>query len=313
MREETAKELRAALAARPIHLGPITDLTARARAEELLEQHDRQVAAAAEQPSPYARVNAMGHREYEGRVLVLGHIYRVHDLSINADHEVVERVVDISDRAIHSIEWVAAEVYAAWRADLERTAATRLNISRTAGHPEASAYRDDEDDDQEGDDDFAESIDDMAITDRPLTTTSSPTRPTVERLDYTAPPPGADPAVSLDVAWTAYKSSNKPPQLRIGFDMGCFCFGWIVDDRPRPIMRGHYDVREQAIAAAWTWYDRRLALSTRLAALGVADRATNRIEQAFWPVCLIWSDDQVAEVKHWLQDSTAELPEVLRG
>lgn len=28
---------------------------------------------------------------------------------------------------------------------------------------------------------------------------------------------------------------------------------------------------------------------------------------------LTWSDDQVAEVERWLVDSTAELPEVLRG
>jgi predicted RNA-binding Zn-ribbon protein involved in translation (DUF1610 family) len=32
-----------------------------------------------------------------------------------------------------------------------------------------------------------------------------------------------------------------------------------------------------------------------------------------WPRCLTWSDEQVAEVERWLVDSTAELPEVLRG
>lgn len=32
-----------------------------------------------------------------------------------------------------------------------------------------------------------------------------------------------------------------------------------------------------------------------------------------WPLCLTWSDEQVAAVERWLIDSTAELPEVLRG
>lgn len=34
---------------------------------------------------------------------------------------------------------------------------------------------------------------------------------------------------------------------------------------------------------------------------------------SMWPRCLTWPDEQVAEVERWLVDSTAEMPEVLRG
>ena len=47
---------------------------------------------------------------------------------------------------------------------------------------------------------------------------------------------------------------------------------------------------DAARAAAWAWYDRRLG-----------------------PRCLTWSDDQVSEVERRLVDSTAEMPEALRG
>lgn len=33
---------------------------------------------------------------------------------------------------------------------------------------------------------------------------------------------------------------------------------------------------------------------------------------SIWPRCLTWTDEQVAEVERWLQDSTAKMPEVLR-
>lgn len=38
-----------------------------------------------------------------------------------------------------------------------------------------------------------------------------------------------------------------------------------------------------------------------------------RLAVCTWPRCLTWSDEQVAEVERWLQDSTAEMPEVLRA
>lgn len=34
---------------------------------------------------------------------------------------------------------------------------------------------------------------------------------------------------------------------------------------------------------------------------------------SIWPRCLTWTDEQVAEVEHWLRDSAAEMPEVLRS
>ncbi len=119
-----------------------------------------------------------------------------------------------------------------------------------------------------------------------------------------------------------------------------------------------------ARAAAWSWYDRRLALAARLndedadcgacagevvppealaeheevcisASHDVHDDGGGRCNtcgaelppcsacgpyhgrrppcETAWPRCLIWPDDQVAEVERWLVDSTAEIPEVLRG
>ncbi len=68
----------------------------------------------------------------------------------------------------------------------------------------------------------------------------------------------------------------------------------------------------EARAAAWAWYDRRLALHERLRC-GLGDRLGRCDGLDFWPLILSWSDDQVAEVERWLVDSTVGMPEVLRG
>jgi hypothetical protein len=129
----------------------------------------------------------------------------------------------------------------------------------------------------------------------------------VARLDYSKPPPGyrideqdgefdwyvgddvspdngnasliTTEADALREAWEDYKAEHDPPG----------CDSWSAD----------WDEAE-ARTAAWAWHDRRHAL------------AANGL-QWLWPACLTWTDDQVAEVEHWLADSTAEMPEALRA
>jgi hypothetical protein len=64
--------------------------------------------------------------------------------------------------------------------------------------------------------------------------------------------------------------------------------------------------RTEARAAAWAWYKRRLSACAQF------EREVE-FGPDLWPRALTWSDDQVAEVERWLVDSTAEMPEVLRG
>jgi hypothetical protein len=150
----------------------------------------------------------------------------------------------------------------------------------------------------------------------------------VARLDYSKPPPGyrideqdgefdwyvgddvspdngnasliTTEADALREAWEDYKAEHDPPGLDVGEieeeapenDGWCFtvgCDSWSAD----------WDEAE-ARTAAWAWHDRRHAL------------AANGL-QWLWPACLTWTDDQVAEVEHWLADSTAEMPEALRA
>lgn len=189
----------------------------------------------------------------------------------------------------------------------------------------------------------------------------------IERLDYSKPPPGytadgqwwshppdepskvvflggyvdarnvarvAPDDGALAAAWAHYKASNDPV---LGGHAGGWAFDFLDGDA-----RGSFTLHTGARAAAWAWYDRRLALAEKLdvrvagcversrvalnglRALQPADETVARFEvehgaPAFvdmfnlWPRCLTWSDEQVNEVERWLVDSTAEMPEVLRG
>jgi len=121
-------------------------------------------------------------------------------------------------------------------------------------------------------------------------------------------------AGAIGDAWAAWKVKNDPPGMRIDWD-AVTGHGFTVDTGAASIREnvvagppalGGSEAGERARAtaraAAWTWHDRRLALSLRLGAL---DGVTN------WPAALTWSDEQVAEVERWLVDF-AVLPEVLR-
>lgn len=152
----------------------------------------------------------------------------------------------------------------------------------------------------------------------------------VERLDDSKPPPGysvdeqndgwwwwvGDPedgntvplGIELEAladAWAHYKARHDPPGMVIAHIWGGgFAWGPRVDSNEVAFdEHGATADDDAARAAAWAWYDRRLALAGRL---GDLDGVTN------WPAALNWSDEQVAEVERWLVD-LGDLPEVLRA
>lgn len=134
----------------------------------------------------------------------------------------------------------------------------------------------------------------------------------IVRLDYTQPPPGTD-AVgwsvrgvhSRDAAWTRYKEHHDPPGLAVMSFRACAL------GLPDP----------EARAAAWAWYDERLELANQVETCNGAVRpelaakywALYGVTLPLWPRALGWSPEAVAGLKRWLINSTAELPEVLRG
>lgn len=104
-----------------------------------------------EQPSPYATVNAMGHKSYEGQVTVLpGRVLRVQAVELDRSNNIVVRIVDVHAQAVHSVEWATEEQHQRWRASLDRVAAER----RAGGYRSAPLLADiddeDDDDDTEG-------------------------------------------------------------------------------------------------------------------------------------------------------------------
>lgn len=162
----------------------------------------------------------------------------------------------------------------------------------------------------------------------------APTAETVERLDYSKPPPGceivnkgerwhgvidgllvfvmASQSDVLAAAWTDHKARRDPPGLRVDSEEA----DWYVQvlDLPHYDAPGHigparfFTSEDEARAVARAWYDWRLALYEQLSMITFSGLRT-----PLWPRMLAWSDDQVDEVDRWLVDSTAEMPEVLRG
>ncbi len=159
------------------------------------------------------------------------------------------------------------------------------------------------------------------------------TQDTIERLDYSKPPPGyrvsppeddglsfADHAEAMSDCWMEYKAEHDPPGMEV------FC--WPKEKASDPptawcvALRGkvHFaaftepepdacrpNAETEARMVAWAWHDRRHALAARI------ETGEEYGQDLPWPRCLTWTDEQVAEVERWLTDSTAEMPEVLRG
>lgn len=186
--------------------------------------------------------------------------------------------------------------------------------------------------------------------------------PTVTRLDYSKPPPMyrideqdsewdwscGDPvnpddgnasfitseAEALAAAWSHYKGEHDPPGMVVHH-----VSWWPAALSSQGPLGGDTTSHAFARAAAWAWYDRRLALADRLdggtfcpechsqdAHVEPIDAKTTTqpwctecdVEMGglfddLWPRCLTWSDEQASEVERWLVDSMAEMPEVLRG
>ena len=201
------------------------------------------------------------------------------------------------------------------------------------------------------------------------------TAPSVERLDFTKPPlgyevdldddqevnpglwtwstdggrtRGAEPQgaeyEALEDAWSHYKGEHDPPGMRVVLGVGLWGFD-VFQTRGLwdPSVRDGLWNKAAARAAAWSWYETRLALADKLDRADIAcpqcgSREAHsyaideRTESQPWCTecdvemgalfdgaedfltrLLPASNEQVAEVERWLVDSTAEMPEVLRG
>ena len=121
-------------------------------------------------------------------------------------------------------------------------------------------------------------------------------------------------AEALSAAWAHYKAHNDPPGMLVSHKLKAPALEWwaawvFMQDGSGRCQRIASGAESETRAAAWAWYDRRHALTER----GLAHRGRGWAALAAWPRCLTWTDEQVAEVENWLADSTAEMPEVLRG
>ncbi len=143
------------------------------------------------------------------------------------------------------------------------------------------------------------------------------------RLDYSKPPPGWDvagpwPAGLIVAAWKDYKREHDPPGMWTTRSSEVTeAYGdqtWEAGpaellNGTGPTWIGQYGSRPEARAAAWAWYDRRDNIADALVIFTMPSSAS--VRSPFWPRCLTWTDEQVAEVERWLWDSSAKMPAVL--
>lgn len=125
----------------------------------------------------------------------------------------------------------------------------------------------------------------------------------VERLDRTKSPPKYEAA--LAAVWAHYEREHDPP----GMQVHAWGYGRREAEQPWWRARASANLAESR-AAAWAWYWRRVALADALAMITMSSSAG--VRTPFWPRCLAWSDEQVAEVDHWIAEGGGA-PEVLRG
>lgn len=150
----------------------------------------------------------------------------------------------------------------------------------------------------------------------------------------------------LEHAWADFKIHNDPPGLRTRpWGAGwVFCCALVVEPTPGPraVMvdddGNPYTSQAEARAAAWGWHDRRHELcglledgvwcfecgSDEAHVEAIDDKTCTQpwctecdVEMGglfddLWPRMLTWTDDEVAGVERWRQDSTAEQPAVLQ-
>lgn len=130
----------------------------------------------------------------------------------------------------------------------------------------------------------------------------------------------------LGAAWSHYKAEHDPPGMWSEWEADDKHFDptgdgdWTIDrESPDGFRHNVAHGRHRSVggpafarATAWTWHDRCDALADRINT-AILESVQVDSDVPMWPRCLTWSDEQVAEVERWLQDSTAEMPEVLRG
>lgn len=128
--------------------------------------------------------------------------------------------------------------------------------------------------------------------------------------------------MALAHAWRDYKECHDPPGMEVWQTIarqGSIAQTvWVFSVAGAADGIDWYTESKEARAAAWAWYERRLALTRRLEQTCEAQHLQVPLpllhaNVAYWPRIMTWTDEQVAEVERWLVDSTVEVPEVLRG
>lgn len=157
----------------------------------------------------------------------------------------------------------------------------------------------------------------------------------IEILDFSQPPPGhSDCAICESEAdgpgraWAHHRARHDPPGFRVSLweswspaPAAISFFAWEFETPGLIVKSEKFGDLAEARAAAWDWYERRLALALRFDLGDEGGARVNPVLQdvveapgwSTWLRILTWTDEQVAEVERWLVDRTAEMPEVLRG
>lgn len=123
---------------------------------------------------------------------------------------------------------------------------------------------------------------------------------------------------AIAAAWAHFEAANDPPGMVVYDDPFSGGDVWWWGDEDRAYSDEPCDSDDQARAAVWAWYWRRVAVADKVE-FGDPDGDPDDFPRAqddgvgpIWPRCLAWPDEQVAEVERWLAEG-GELPEVLRA
>lgn len=120
------------------------------------------------------------------------------------------------------------------------------------------------------------------------------TAATVERLDFSKPPPG----YTASGQWWSHPRDEPSRVVFLGGQRDTSNVAKVsATDALADAWTHHCDTESLVEPPLWGWTE------------GERDQVTG----GAWPRCLTWPDDQVAEVERWLADGSSEMPEVLRG